>query len=87
MRPGNSAQTAYSPGPVPSEPAELQRYLREEFEKLAAAVNAPLQLSVTYVAPPKPREGMVRFADGTSWNPGAGRGPYVYRGTAWVALI
>lgn len=37
-------------------------------------------------APEKPREGMIRFADGTNWNPGSGRGLYQYVSTAWVKL-
>lgn len=41
---------------------------------------------VSYVAPDKPREGMLRFADGTSWNPGSGRGLYQYVSGAWVKL-
>jgi hypothetical protein len=42
--------------------------------------------SVTHVAPAKPREGMVRFADGTNWNPGAGTGYYAYVSGAWAKL-
>lgn len=33
---------------------------------------------VTYVAPAKPRQGDIRFADGTDWNPGSGEGLYIY---------
>jgi hypothetical protein len=29
---------------------------------------------------------MVRYADGTNWNPGAGKGLYLYNGTAWTKL-
>jgi hypothetical protein len=28
--------------------------------------------------PDKPRDGMIRKADGTNWNPGGGRGYYGY---------
>lgn len=41
---------------------------------------------VQYVAPTKVFEGMLRFADGSSWNPGAGRGLYQFVGGAWVKL-
>jgi len=36
--------------------------------------------------PDKPRNGMVRFADGTSWNPGSGAGLYLYNGASWNFL-
>ena len=36
--------------------------------------------------PVKPRKGMVRFADGTTWNPGSGAGLYLYNGAAWNFL-
>ena len=40
----------------------------------------------TNVAPTKPREGIMRYADGTNWNPGGGRGLYHYQAGAWVKL-
>lgn len=45
-----------------------------------------LELRPVYVAPDKPREGMIVCADGTSWNPGSGAGAYEYRGGAWQKL-
>lgn len=33
--------------------------------------------------PSKPREGMIRYADGVGWNPGAGAGIYQYRSGTW----
>ena len=44
------------------------------------------QLDVTTVAPAKPRDGMIRLADGVSWNPGSGRGFYGYSNAAWRFL-
>ncbi len=32
------------------------------------------------------RKGMIAYADGTNWNPGAGEGVYYYNGAAWVKL-
>lgn len=40
----------------------------------------------TFAAPDKPKEGLTMFADGTLWNPGAGRGLYLYSGAAWTKL-
>lgn len=39
--------------------------------------------------PAKPRNGMQAFADGTIWDPGSGRGLYVYNGntSAWVQWL
>jgi hypothetical protein len=39
-----------------------------------------------HVAPDKPRDLMIRFADGSDWNPGSGRGLYQYYGGAWHYL-
>jgi len=42
---------------------------------------------VTNVAPSKPRQGDVRFADGTNWNPtSGGEGLYVYLAGGWSKL-
>jgi hypothetical protein len=77
---------SYLPGPVPSDPKDLPRYLRDELENIAAAVRALADghLETTYVAPAKPREGDIRLADGTQWNPtGSGNRFVGYRGGAW----
>lgn len=37
-------------------------------------------------APAKPREGMIRYADGVSWDPGSGAGLYQYIGASWNKL-
>lgn len=88
MRTPNIASAQYTPGQVPTDPADLPRFLREEFDKLAAAIStlAAGHLDKTYVAPAKPRDGDLRYADGTSWNPGGGKGLYMHDGTAWVLV-
>lgn len=87
--PSNSV-IAYTPGPVPPDPRQLQRYLREEFEKIAAAIKALADghLETTYRAPVKPREGDIRLSDGTEWDPvGAAASRFVgYRAGAWKEL-
>lgn len=68
---------------------ELRSYLMDELRRLANLVNmlADGQIEETFTVPNKLRNGMIRYADGTSWNPGAGRGVYVYKsGTGWVLL-
>lgn len=89
MQANNSNSVFYAPSPVPSETSELARYLSNE---LSAIQNALMQLAaghidVTNVAPTKPREGDIRLADGTNWNPVAlGKRFVGYRGGVWVDL-
>jgi hypothetical protein len=86
MKPANPA--TYSPGEPPADPAQLQRFLREELAKLKAAYDmlADGFLPVVYEPPPKPRPGMLRNADGTLWNPGSGAGLYRYGNNVWNFL-
>lgn len=81
----------YTPTPVPRGNLEaLENYLESELQRLAidleANIIAKVQLAETFVVPSKPRDGLLVFADGTSWNPGSGRGIYVYSSSAWVKL-
>jgi hypothetical protein len=66
----------------------IQRFLEQELEAIARsfAETTELELRPIYVAPTRPREGMIVFADGTEWNPGAGKGVYVYASGAWSKL-
>jgi hypothetical protein len=88
MRTPNLGTAFYAPGVPPDDPAQLSRFLQDELTKLAAAVQALAagQLDKTTVAPAKPREGMVRLADGSNWNPGSGQGVYAYYNGAWHLL-
>lgn len=78
----------YEPGIVPLDPKEIPRFLAEELRRLADILReAPArQIEFLTVAPVRPREGMVYGADGTIWNPGGGKGVYVYYGSVWVKL-
>ena len=42
--------------------------------------------TVSGEAPDKPREWMIRCADGVNWNPGHGAGLYQYRSGVWHPL-
>ena len=78
---------SYSPSSPPGDAAELGRYIYDELSRVAAAINqAKDSIGVTNVAPPKPRAGDIRIADGTNWNPGSGAGLYRHNGTAWVFI-
>lgn len=90
MKPTNSTGLLYTPGSPPNsdDAAEMRRFLLDELQKIAAVIRAVSegQLDTSYSAPAKPRQGMVRLADGTKWNPGSGAGVYAYYGSAWHLL-
>jgi hypothetical protein len=75
-------------GTLPQDPAQAMVYLNE----LAQQVQINLDemylsfFSVTYAEPEKPRNFMIRLADGASWNPGYGLGLYQYYGGTWHPL-
>ena len=80
---------AYDRGDPPQQIADVLRFLREELTRVEAYSRQPevLSLQLTELTEaPKPAEAMVVFADGTSWNPGGGRGVYVYSSGAWAKL-
>jgi|TARA_R110002124_G_scaffold16301_5_gene69850 hypothetical protein len=73
----------------PPDPQELPSYLNETFNELGAVVELLRDghLDVVYAAPTKPSQGDIRYADGTSWNPGSGEGIYFFNSaSAWVKL-
>lgn len=53
---------------------------------LETAPKKIFQLEESNSAPSKTQEWMIVAADGTNWNPGAGRGVYVYYSGAWNKL-
>lgn len=82
------SQTTSGQAPLPPEVKEIFEWMQRELELIAKAMQRPtmVHLEELTVAPPKPRDGMVVFADGTEWNPGAGRGYYGYYSSAWSKL-
>lgn len=79
----------FKPGITPTTVShEMQVYLNSTFQQISYCIQmlAAGHLDVTYKAPAKPRDGMIRFADGTSWNPGGGRGVYVYVSGTWTKM-
>jgi hypothetical protein len=77
----------YRPGAVPSEVTlGLLDWLRREFGAVAEGFEGQWQLPIRATPPERATEGMLVYADGTLWNPGAGKGVYVYNGTAWIKL-
>ena len=88
VRPVGGSIRRYQPGPVPDDAKQLQPFLRDQLEQVAGSLNtlADGQLDASTAAPSKPRAGMIRYADGTDWNPGSGEGFYGYYGGAWHFL-
>lgn len=88
MRPTSGSSLRYVAGNPPDNAADIAVFLRAELARIQGALSvlADGQLDVTTVAPAKPREGMIRFADGTLFNPGSGSGFYGYRAGAWRFL-
>ncbi len=79
---------AYQPMPPPQD-GITSAYLQEELMRIAAEFNlieSGRYLPIQYSAPIRPRDGMLAIADGTSWDPGSGKGLYEYRTNAWFKL-
>ena len=81
-------QNKYFPKRTPSEYS--QGYIQDELGYISSAIEQQALgfIDVSNVAPEKPRQGMIRYADGSNWNPnGTGEGIYFYNsGGAWVKL-
>lgn len=75
-------------GNIPQDSAEFVGWVTDEFRRLAAALQLAIARNVekSFVAPSKPRDGMVVFADGVKWNPGSGQGFYGFYNSAWHFL-
>ena len=75
------------PGSAP-EVSDIYDEVQREFDLIANELMLfeTIQLRKTTVAPIKPRDGLVAYADGTSWNPGSGEGFYGYYAGSWKKL-
>ena len=83
--------THYEPGPLPLDQKDLGIYVVTELKRLADIIfnQATFRLERIHEEPERPREGDVRYADGTDWNPGSGEGIYYYKKGSpgsWVLL-
>ena len=86
----NLERNTYEPT-LPADREELAstilQWLDEEHLAIALALNNLGEgYEVSHNPPVRLRVGMVRYADGTDWNPGSGEGLYVYKSTGWVLL-
>ena len=78
----------WTPNPAPVGNENLSDYLFHELNRLSDVLfNLDVfRLEPTNVAPKKPRNGDIRYADGTNWDPGSGEGIYAYTNDAWAKL-
>ena len=79
----------YTPGNVPNDPAALPDFLRQEFAKMAQALETETErvtFATLYAYPSKYRDGTVFKTDGATLNPGAGAGYYGYHSGVWNKL-
>lgn len=85
---GSIASVSYVPGIPPENLDDVRRFLSDELGKVAAAIAllSAGHIDQTTVSPARPREGDIRLADGSSWNPGSGQGVYAYYNSAWHLL-
>jgi len=76
----------YVPLPIPF--GDFRAWIAGELQRIGEAFRTmdEVQLEVLTAPPLHPRAGMLVYADGTHWNPGAGAGFYGYVGTAWQKL-
>ena len=90
MRTPNLGSVSYTPNEPPSDAADMQRYLREELNRISAVVGllAAGHLDKITVTPAKPRDGDIRYFDGTNAKPNGvgGAGVWYYNGTTWTLL-
>ena len=86
--PNRTTSFDYVPGPVPRDSKQLEQFLEIELNKIKSAYDhlAAGHIDKLHVAPTKPRDGDIRYADGTNWDPGSGQGLYYYKDTAWTLI-
>jgi len=79
----------YYPTIPPSSVEDLQRWLSDELNRINSGVidgQETYGFSIFTSAPPRPIIGLLAFADGVGWDPGAGMGTYEYTDLGWEKL-
>lgn len=84
---------AYRPSQAPpfdagSDASQLAQWAQDELDAIRAdqSESVALDLRPIFVTPTRPREGLIIYADGTQFDPGFGKGPYVWDGSLWLPL-
>jgi len=79
----------YTPDPPPNNqiPEDIENWVWDELLRLRDVIEQMHDHEILHIEPTgKLYDGMVRYADGTDWNPGSGEGFYGREGAAWVKL-
>ena len=87
----------WTPNPAPVNNENLSDYLYHELNRLSDIIfnldvmrleqtNKDPENTTIGIDRGKPRDGDIRYADGTNWNPGSGIGIYAYIGGSWTKL-
>ena len=78
----------WTPNPAPVSNENLSDYLYHELNRLSDVIfNIDvMRLEQTNAIPEKPREGDIRYADGSNWSAGQGENIYWYDGAQWIAM-
>ena len=78
----------WTPNPAPASNDKLSDYLFHELNRLSDVIfNIDvMRLEQTNQTVDKPRDGDIRYADGTNWNPSQGQNLYYYDGANWIAF-
>ena len=76
----------YTPAVPPTDAEALPLYIQAQLTSIASMLNTSVRnFPPLNASPDKPMDGDVAFADGSSWDPGEGRGLY-YFDSAWIKL-
>lgn len=59
-------------------------YAIQEPQNQARSGLHSIKLQVLTAAPASPAQGLLAYADGSTWNPGSGQGLYRYNGSSWT---
>lgn len=78
----------YRPEQPPRDVKDLSEFLARELRRISESFEDQRYGAYPEInsTPEKPRDGMIRYADGTNWNPGYGEGFYAYVNSQWVPM-
>lgn len=77
----------YVPINAPIDINDVPRWASVEFRNIKSAFDASNNMETLAVAPIRPRNGDLAYADGTNWNPHSGGGMYLYISSGWGKVI
>ena len=71
---------------------DLEQYVDDELNAIQEALSQSdattlINLKKSFKEPARPRDTMIVVADGTHWDPGSGKGLYIYEGGSWKLVL